>query len=166
MKYVNIVKVALISLIGITTSPVTLADGKLNLYNWGDYINPEVLTRFTQRNRHQSFTGYLRGLMKRCWQKIQAGAAGYDIVFPSVHMHDIMFQLGLLQETNIGSHPDFKNIDPDFLRASTDPEAKYCLPLCLGECRYRLQQTKSWNPERLERFVCVSRKRGEDYFVG
>ena len=107
MKYVNIVKVALISLIGITTSPVTLADGKLNLYNWGDYINPEVLTRFTKETGIKvSLDTY--GSNEEMLAKIQAGAAGYDIVFPSVHMHDIMFQLGLLQETNIGSHPDFK----------------------------------------------------------
>jgi len=131
MKYVNIVKVALISLIGITTSPVTLADGKLNLYNWGDYINPEVLTRFTKETGIKvSLDTY--GSNEEMLAKIQAGAAGYDIVFPSVHMHDIMFQLGLLQETNIGSHLDFKNIDPEFLRASTDPEAKYCLPYAWG----------------------------------
>lgn len=24
------------------------AEGQLNIYNWGDYINPEVLTRFTE----------------------------------------------------------------------------------------------------------------------
>ena len=24
------------------------AQGQLNIYNWGDYINPEVLTRFTE----------------------------------------------------------------------------------------------------------------------
>ena len=24
------------------------AEGKLALYNWGDYINPDVLTKFTE----------------------------------------------------------------------------------------------------------------------
>ena len=24
------------------------AEGQLNIYNWGDYINPDVLTRFTE----------------------------------------------------------------------------------------------------------------------
>ena len=64
--------------------------------------------------------------------KIQAGATGYDIVFPSVHMHDIMAQLGLLAKTDIGSDPNFKNIDPQFVRAKTDPNAEYCLPYAWG----------------------------------
>jgi spermidine/putrescine-binding protein len=32
--------------------------------------------------------------------KIQAGATGYDLVFPSVNMNDIMLQLGLIQQSN------------------------------------------------------------------
>ena len=64
--------------------------------------------------------------------KIQAGATGYDIVFPSVHMHDILFQLGLLAKTDIGQAPGFENIDPQFIRAKTDPEAEYCLPYAWG----------------------------------
>jgi len=144
MKYLNIIKVALISLIGITISPVTFADGKLNLYNWGDYINPEVLTRFTKETGIKvSLDTY--GSNEEMLAKIQAGAAGYDIVFPSVHMHDIMFQLGLLQETNIGAHPDFKNIDPEFLRASTDPEAKYCLPYAWGNVGIVYNKQKAGN---------------------
>src|SRR3546814_15376236 len=60
--------------------------------------------------------------------KIQAGATGYDIVFPSVWMQDVMYKLGLLAKTDISSHPRFKNIDPAAIRAQTDPKAQYCLP--------------------------------------
>lgn len=47
-------------------------------------------------------------------------------------MHDIMHQLDLLAKTDIGSDPNFKNIDPQFLRAKTDPQAEYCLPYAWG----------------------------------
>ena len=107
------------------------AEGKLNVYNWGDYINPEVLERFGEEfDVEVSLDTY--GTNEEMLAKIQAGATGYDIVFPSVHMHDITHQLGLLAETNIGQHPDFKNIDPDFIRAKTDPDATYCLPYAWG----------------------------------
>jgi spermidine/putrescine transport system substrate-binding protein len=107
------------------------AEEKLSLYNWGDYINPEVLTRFSEETGiNVSLDTY--GSNEEMLAKIQAGATGYDIVFPSVHMHDIMFQLGLLQETDIGKHPDFDNIDPQFIRAKTDPDATYCLPYAWG----------------------------------
>ena len=107
------------------------AQGELNLYNWGDYINPAVLERFTEETGIE-ITLDTYGSNEEMLAKIQAGATGYDIVFPSVHMHDIMYQLGLLAETGIGSHPDFKNIDPQFVRAKTDPEADYCLPYAWG----------------------------------
>lgn len=107
------------------------AEEVLNLYNWGDYINPEVLTKFTEET---GITVNLAtyGSNEEMLAKIQAGATGYDIVFPSVHMHDIMHQLGLLAKTDIGSDPAFANIDPQFIRAKTDPKAEYCLPYAWG----------------------------------
>lgn len=115
-----------------TLCPVSaVAEGKLNVYNWGDYINPAVLDAFAEEFGVE-VTLDTYGSNEEMLAKIQAGATGYDIVFPSVHMHDIMFQLGLLAETNIGEHPLFSNIDPQFVRAKTDPDAKYCLPYAWG----------------------------------
>ncbi len=125
------------------------AEGELNVYNWGDYINPEVLDRFSEE------TGIIvtldtYGSNEEMLAKIQAGATGYDIVFPSVHMQDIMMQLDLLAETGINEHPDFANIDSEFLRAQTDPEGKYCLPYAWGTVGIFYNKTKvpeisSWN---------------------
>lgn len=113
------------------TPAVAFAEGQLNLYNWGDYINPAVLEKFTEETGIE-VTLDTYGSNEEMLAKIQAGATGYDIVFPSVHMHDIMHQLGLLAETNIGEYPGFENIDPQFIRAKTDPDARYCLPYAWG----------------------------------
>lgn len=148
MKYFYLAKALIIVLIGISAPSVSSAQGKLSLYNWGDYINPEVLTRFTEETGIEvSLDTY--GSNEEMLAKIQAGATGYDIVFPSVHMHDIMYQLGLLQETDIGSHPDFKNIDPQFIRAQTDPDAKYCLPYAWGNVgivynKQKVEELNGW----------------------
>ncbi|MDK3019238.1 ABC transporter substrate-binding protein [Pseudodonghicola flavimaris] len=107
------------------------AEGKLSIYNWGDYINPAVLEAFTAETGIE-ITLDTYGSNEEMLAKIQAGATGYDIVFPSVHMHDIMYQLGLLAKTDIGSAPGFANIDPQFIRAKTDPKAEYCLPYAWG----------------------------------
>jgi spermidine/putrescine transport system substrate-binding protein len=64
--------------------------------------------------------------------KIQAGATGYDIVFPSVHMHDIMFKLNLLAKTDINQAADWTNIDPRFLNSQSDPKGEYCMPYAWG----------------------------------
>lgn len=107
------------------------AEGKLALYNWGDYINPEILQKFTEETGIEvSLDTYSSN--EEMLAKIQAGATGYDIVFPSVHMNDIMLKLGLLEKTGIDQSPDFKNIDPVNLRSKEDPKSEYCLPYAWG----------------------------------
>ncbi len=126
MKPIHLATTALI------LSPMAaMAQETLSLYNWGDYINPAVLEAFTEETGIE-VTLDTYGSNEEMLAKIQAGATGYDIVFPSVHMHDIMFQLGLLAKTDIGKAPGFENIDPQFVRAETDPDAEYCLPYAWG----------------------------------
>ena len=76
------------------------AEGTLALYNWGDYINPDVLAKFTEETGI-AVTLDTYSSNEEMLAKIQAGATGYDIVFPSVHMNDIMLKLGLLEKTDI-----------------------------------------------------------------
>jgi spermidine/putrescine transport system substrate-binding protein len=107
------------------------AEGTLALYNWGDYINPEILQKFTA-DTGIAVTLDTYSSNEEMLAKIQAGATGYDIVFPSVHMNDIMLKLGLLEKTDINQSPDFKNIDPANLRSKEDPTSAYCLPYAWG----------------------------------
>lgn len=107
------------------------AEGKLNIYNWGDYINPEVLTKFTEDTGIEvSLDTY--GTNEEMLAKIQTGATGYDIVFPSVHMRDIMQKLDLLHDAKVNTLKGFENIDPDNKRSKVDPDSSYCLPYAWG----------------------------------
>ena len=107
------------------------AQGQLNIYNWGDYINPAVLKRFTEETGIKvSLDTY--GTNEEMLAKIQSGAAGYDIVFPSVHMRDIMQKLDLLHDAKVNTLKGFENIDPDNMRSKVDPESSYCLPYAWG----------------------------------
>tara|TARA_R110001606_G_scaffold32684_2_gene98532 strand:+ start:421 stop:1485 length:1065 start_codon:yes stop_codon:yes gene_type:complete len=107
------------------------AEETLNLYNWGEYINPEVLTRFTEETGIKVKLD-IYSSNEEMLAKLQAGATGYDIVFPSVHMQDIMAKLKLLEKTNINQYAGFKNIDKNFLNAESDPNGEYCLPYAWG----------------------------------
>lgn len=119
-------------LIALLAAPVVAqAEGQLNIYNWGDYINPEVLTHFTEETGIE-VTLDTYGTNEEMLAKIQAGATGYDIVFPSVHMRDIMQKLGLLYDAEVNTLTGFENIDPVAKRSSVDPESSYCLPYAWG----------------------------------
>ena len=125
------------------------AQGQLNIYNWGDYINPEVLTRFTEETGIEvSLDTY--GTNEEMLAKIQAGATGYDIVFPSVHMRDIMQKLDLLYDAKVNTLPGFENIDPANKRSKVDPESSYCLPYAWGAVgifynKAEAGEIKSWD---------------------
>jgi len=107
-----------------------LAD-ELNIYNWGEYINPAVLQKFEEETKIKvNLSTYSSN--EEMLAKIQGGASGYDIVFPSIHMQDIMAKLDLLEKTDINTYEGFKNIDPQFLRAKSDPTGEYCLPYAFG----------------------------------
>lgn len=112
-------------------SPSAQAAGKLNIYNWGDYINPDVLIRFTEDTGIE-VTLDTYGSNEEMLAKIQAGATGYDIVFPSVHVRDIMQKLGLLYDAKVNTLKGFENIDPANKRSKVDPESSFCLPYAWG----------------------------------
>jgi spermidine/putrescine transport system substrate-binding protein len=111
--------------------PTAVLADELNIYNWGEYINPAVLQKFEEETKIKvNLSTYSSN--EEMLAKIQGGATGYDIVFPSVHMQDIMAKLNLLEKTDINSYEGFKNIDPRFLRAKSDPKGEYCLPYAFG----------------------------------
>lgn len=117
------------SVLAVSAAGSLAAD--LNIYNWGEYINPAVLKRFEDETGIKvNLSTYASN--EEMLAKIQGGATGYDIVFPSVHMQEIMSKLDLLEKTDINQYEGFANIDPAFLRAKSDPNGEYCLPYAWG----------------------------------
>jgi len=120
-----------LSLAALAATAGMASAAELNVYNWGEYINPEVLKKFEEETKIKvNLSTYSSN--EEMLAKIQGGATGYDIVFPSVHMQDIMAKLDLLEKTEINKYEGFKNIDPAFLRAKSDPNGEYCLPYAWG----------------------------------
>ena len=144
----------------VTAAGQAAAEGELHVYNWGDYINPAVLDKFSEVH-DVKVTLDTYGSNEEMLAKIQAGATGYDIVFPSVHMHDIMATLDLLWQSDINQHPDFKNIDPQFLRAKSDPEGAWCLPYAYGSVGIFYNKTKVPEIKSWADFFAVPEKTGE-----
>ena len=130
-KIVVVATVAAVAAGAVGLPTPTWAQGKLNIYNWGDYINPDVLTRFTEETGIE-VTLDTYGTNEEMLAKIQAGATGYDIVFPSVHMRDIMQKLDLLYDAKVNTLKGFENIDPANKRSKVDPESSFCLPYAWG----------------------------------
>jgi spermidine/putrescine transport system substrate-binding protein len=104
---------------------------ELSVYNWADYIDEELLTKYEEEYGvkiiYDTFASN-----EDLLAKMQAGATGYDVIVPSDYMVGQMTELGLLSEINKDNIPNMKNIDPQFLDPPYDPGNKYCMPYQWG----------------------------------
>ena len=70
---------------------------KLVIYNWGDYIDPELLTKFTKETgvqiQYETFDSN-----ESMYTKIKQGGTTYDIAIPSEYMISKMMSEHLLEK--------------------------------------------------------------------
>lgn len=106
---------------------------KLVVYNWGEYIDPGVLTMFEEETGidivYEEFE-----TNEILYPKISSGAIAYDVICPSDYMIQRMIENDLLSEINFDNIPNLKNIGKQYLERSRqfDPENKYSVPYCWG----------------------------------
>lgn len=106
---------------------------KLVVYNWGEYIDPEVLTMFEEETGidivYEEFE-----TNEILYPKISSGAIAYDVICPSDYMIQRMIENDLLSEINFDNIPNIKNIGEQYMEQSKqfDPENKYSVPYCWG----------------------------------
>ena len=106
---------------------------KVVVYNWGEYLDPEVLTLFEQETGidvvYEEFE-----TNEILYPKVSSGAIAYDVVCPSDYMIQRMIENDLLSEINFDNIPNLKNIGKQYLEQSRqfDPENKYSVPYCWG----------------------------------
>jgi spermidine/putrescine transport system substrate-binding protein len=108
-------------------SGMAAADGELNIFNWGNYTNPELITKFEKtHNVKVTLTDYDSN--DTAMAKIKAGGHGFDIVVPS-HTHvGIYIAEGLLLETRPDQMENFKNVDERWVNVDWDPGRHYTVP--------------------------------------
>ncbi|MBN1956428.1 MAG: spermidine/putrescine ABC transporter substrate-binding protein [Anaerolineae bacterium] len=104
---------------------------ELHLYNWSEYIDPEVLTMFEDEfGVHVIEDTFANN--EELLAKLQAGASGYDVIVPSDYMVTTMITSGLLAELNHDNLPNLVNLDPLFADPPYDPGMVYCVPYLWG----------------------------------
>jgi len=109
----------------VATSAV--AEGELNIYNWGNYTNPKLIEKFTKETGIEvTITDYDSN--DTALAKVKAGGHGFDIVVPSGTYIPIWVDEGLIMETKPNEMPNFKNVDPQWVDVAFDPGRNYTVP--------------------------------------
>ncbi len=140
----------------LVTGSVFLIQGEnkeqVIVYNWGEYLDPEVITMFEEETGIEVvYDEYETN--ETMYPKVASKAAEYDIVCPSDYTIQKMIDNDLLAEIDFNKIPNIKNIDPNYMEQSKefDPENKYSVPYCVGTVGILYNKTMvdepvdSWN---------------------
>ncbi len=141
---------------------------RLNVYNWGDYVDPQVLEDFEKEYGIKiNYENYANN--EEMLAKIQAGGTDYDVIFPSEYMVEAMINQELLQEIDMNNLPNFKNIGEQFKNLPYDPENKYSIPYFWGTMGiiYNTQLVEEeidswealWNPKYRRNIIMIDSAR-------
>lgn len=109
-------------------------NGKVYVYNWGEYIDPVTIEMFEEETGIQVVYDEFE-TNETMYPKVEAGASHYDVVCPSDYMIQKMVDNDMLAELNWNNLPNATaNIGADYYAQSTafDPENKYSVPYCWG----------------------------------
>ena len=117
--------------LALTVAPAALAEEVVNVYNWEDYIAPEVLTLFTEETgikvNYMCFTTNEDMIVQ-----VEANPGAFDVCFPSDYIIERMIAKDLLAEINYDNVPNFDQIIDKLRNPDYDPENKYSVPYMWG----------------------------------
>jgi len=121
------VTVAALSIAALAGTPAALADGQLNIFNWGNYTSPDLIKKFEEAYKVKvTITDYESN--DTALAKVKAGGHGFDIVVPSASFVPIWISEGLVMETRPDQMENFKNMDPKWVDVPFDPGRHYSVP--------------------------------------
>lgn len=120
---------------------------KLVIYNWGDYIDPELLAEFTEETGiqvdYQTFDSN-----EAMYTKIKQGGTTYDLAVPSEYMISKMIEEDMLNKLDKSKIDGLNNIDPQFMGLSFDKNNDYSIPYFWGTLGIVYNETMVENPPR------------------
>ncbi|GAB6093331.1 ABC transporter substrate-binding protein [Furfurilactobacillus curtus] len=103
----------------------------LNLYNWGDYIDPALITKFERETGyHVSYQTFDSN--ESMFTKIKQGGTSYDLTVPSEYMVQRMKADHLLKRLDPKRIKGMNDVAPQFKNLAFDPHNQYSVPYFWG----------------------------------
>lgn len=106
-------------------------DNTVVFYNWGDYIDPDVVTMFEEETGYRVVYDTFDS-NEAMLTKIEQGGTKYDVIVPSEYMIENMISKDMLLPLDYSKLPHVKHLDQDFMDWEFDPGNKYSLPYFWG----------------------------------
>jgi spermidine/putrescine-binding protein len=106
-------------------------DGELVLYNWTEYIDPELIDKFRDEFGVDVIEDFYPS-NEEMLARVQSGGSGFDVVVPSDYMVGIMIDQNLLLQLDQDAIPNAENVAEDFTEPPFDPELAFSMPYQWG----------------------------------
>ncbi len=128
-------KLFAIILMVLSIAIVTVACGEskpsVNVYNWGDYIDTEVLEMFEDEYGIKVvYDTYATN--EDLYVKLKQGGSSFDVIFPSDYMIERMIREDLLQKIDKNNIPNIDKVGDSFLNLEYDQNNEYGVPYMWG----------------------------------
>lgn len=117
--------------VGLTACGSSEPNTKVYVYNWGDYIDPEVNELFEEETGIQVvYQEYADNEV--LFTSLDSETVDYDIVFPSDYMIEKMISKDMLLPLDFSKIPNYANIDDRFKNLPYDADNAYSVPYMWG----------------------------------
>jgi spermidine/putrescine transport system substrate-binding protein len=135
IQFTGFVLVLILLLFGanayINHSSGAASSDTLIIYNWGDYIDPELLDKFSEESGYQIVYETFDS-NEAMYTKVQQGGTQYDIAIPSEYMIERMIEEDLLYALDYEKISGMEHLIPEFLDQPFDPGNQYSVPYFWG----------------------------------
>lgn len=123
-------------------------ENTLYLFNW-TYYTPDAVIKQFENEFNCTVKVDTFDSNEVMYAKLLAGAAGYDITFPSQDYASIMIKQNMLEKIDSEKFENKKYINPAVLKKATyDPEMQYAVPYYMGAAGIAVNKQKLSDYER------------------
>ena len=135
-----------------STESIYQTEEKIVIYNWAEYMPEGLFENFTKETGIQvEYSTFVDNDVLYSKMKILRGR-GYDLIFPSTSLVNLMKEEGLIQPLNHKLLKNINNLSVELTNLSYDPENRYSIPYLWGttgividQKKYPDEEFKSWS---------------------
>lgn len=142
MKKLFVILLSALLMLSLTSG---MAEGVVNVFNWEDYINEDVIKMFEEETGIK--VNYMRfTLNEDMMVQVRTSPGSFDVVFPSDYAIERMIAEDLVQPIDFDKVPNAAQILDWLQTPDYDPEHKFSVPYMWGTVGILYNKTKVDEP--------------------
>ncbi|MGI5978277.1 MAG: ABC transporter substrate-binding protein [Oscillospiraceae bacterium] len=116
---------------GDSSNSAAADKGVVNVYNWGEYIDPDLKDQFEKETGIKvNYKTYESN--EQMYSVLKQGGVSYDVVIPSDYMISRLIAEDMLEPLDLDKIPNYALIQDNLKNMEYDPQNQYSVPYMWG----------------------------------